>query len=539
VTVGIEGEHPGMQHSLRDTVAALREREEFVRLLLDSTAEAIFGIDLNGNCTFCNAAGLRMLGYQDPAELMGKDLHTTFHHSHQGGRPYLYLECPVMGAVSRGDRIHLNHEVMWKKDGTSFPVEYWSYPIWREEKLIGAVLTFIDISERRRLESQLRQAQKMDAIGTLAGGVAHDFNNLLMVIGAYAELMLDSVDSENPLHHNVHEILTATRRAAELTRQLLAFSRKQMQALQIIDLNSVIREVGKMLRRLIGEDIQLLTALDENLERVRADVGQIEQIIMNLAANARDAMPEGGKLTIETGTVTLDRAYHQNHLVVPPGEYVLLSVSDTGEGIGPEHVQHIFEPFYTTKADGKGTGLGLATVYGIVKQSGGFVWVYSEPGMGTTFKIYLPVIHERAREEKPVIQESNIGGTETVLLVEDEEAVRSSAREYLVLNGYTVMEANDGEEALKLSREFAGPIDIVVTDVVMPKMGGAQLVARIAMERPFTKVLCVSGYAESTVLRHGLVNTQRFLQKPFSLRALAQKIRTIIESEKASAAGAG
>jgi PAS domain S-box-containing protein len=528
-----------MQQPFRDTVAALREREEFVRLLLDSTAEAIFGIDLSGSCTFCNAAGLRMLGYQDPAELMGKNLHSTFHHSHQSGRPYPYLECPVMDAVRRGDRIHLTNEVMWKKDGTCFPVEYWSYPIRLDEKLIGAVLTFIDISERRRLEVQLHQAQKMDAIGTLAGGVAHDFNNLLMVIGAYAELMLDSVDSENPLRHNVNEIVTATRRAAELTRQLLAFSRKQMQALQVLDLNSVIREVGKMLRRLIGEDVQLLTALDEDLERVRADAGQIEQIIMNLAANARDAMPEGGKLTIETRNVTLDRAYHQNHLVVPPGDYVLLSVSDTGEGIGPEHVHHIFEPFYTTKSDGKGTGLGLATVYGIVKQSGGFIWVYSEPGLGTTFKIYLPMIHERAREEKAMVQECNTRGTETVLLVEDEEAVRSSAREYLVLNGYTVIEATDGEEALKLSREFAGPIDLVVTDVVMPKMGGAQLVARVEMERPFTKVLCVSGYAESTVLRHGLVDAQRFLQKPFSLKALAQKIRTILDIEKASAAEAG
>ena len=377
----------------------------------------------------------------------------------------------------------------------------------------------------------------MDAIGTLAGGVAHDFNNLLMVIGAYAELMLDSLKPGHSLRRNVAEILTAIRRAAELTRQLLAFSRKQMQALQVLDLNSVIEEISKMLPRLIGEDIQLVAVPRDHLEKVKADPCQIEQIIMNLAANARDAMPNGGKLTIETRNVHLDEAYQQNHLIVPPGDYVLLAVSDSGEGIGPDHINHIFEPFYTTKGDGKGTGLGLATVYGIVKQSGGFIWVYSEPRLGTTFKIYLPVVHDQAIARPTVPIETNTHGTETILLVEDEAAVRNSTREFLALNGYTVIEAKDGEEAVQVSRGYAGKIDIVVTDVVMPKMGGAQVAERLAMERPLTKVLFVSGYAESTILRHGVIDVgTRFLQKPFSLKGLARKIREVMESKTATVA---
>src|SRR5438045_3029924 len=270
----------------------------------------------------------------------------------------------------------------------------------------GAITHFIsndrDITERRRLESQLQQAQKMDAIGRLAGGVAHDFNNLLMVISAYAELMLDSLGSEHPLRRNVQEIMTASRRAADLTRQLLAFGRKQMQSLQLLDLNRVIQEINEMLPRLIGEDIQLIFAPGKNVGKVKADPVQIEQIVMNLAANARDAMPNGGKLTIETADAHLDESYIQRHSIVPPGEYVLLAVVDTVDGRAPEHVAHIFEPFYTTKAEGKGTGLGLATVYGIVKQNGGFIWVYSEPGLGTTFKIYLPCAQYEPDQKRPL-----------------------------------------------------------------------------------------------------------------------------------------
>jgi len=352
-----------------------------------------------------------------------------------------------------------------------------------------------DITDRRRLESQLQMAHKMDAIGRLAGGVAHDFNNLLMVISAYAELMQDSLATGHPLLRNVQEIMKASKRAADLTRQLLAFGRKQMQALQLLDLNHVLKEISKMLPRLIGEDFQLTIAHGRNIGCVRADPMQIEQIVMNLAANARDAMPDGGKLTIETASIGLDESYVQKHSIVPIGDYVLLAVTDTGQGIAPEHLSHIFEPFYTTKAEGKGTGLGLATVYGIVKQNGGFIWVYSEPGLGTTFKIYLPRVKKEAGAARPApksVQETP-RGLETILLVEDETAVRQSTGQFLRLNGYTVIEAKDGQDALHVAKNYSGTIDLMITDVVMPHLGGAKLGAQLASTRPVMKVLFISG----------------------------------------------
>src|SRR5437660_820285 len=357
----------------------------------------------------------------------------------------------------------------------------------------------------------------MDAIGRLAGGVAHDFNNLLMVISAYAELMLDSLGSEHPLRRNVQEIMTASRRAADLTRQLLAFGRKQMQSLQLLDLNRVIREINEMLPRLIGEDIQLIFAPGKNVGKVKADPVQIEQIVMNLAANARDAMPNGGKLTIETADAHLDDSYIQRHSIVPPGEYVLLAVTDTGEGIAPEHVAHIFEPFYTTKPTGEGTGLGLATVYGIVKQNGGFVWAYSEVGRGTIFKVYLPCVDARGRahDKIDVTREAVTNGSETVLLVEGEEAVRRAISEFLSGHGYTVLEAADGKAALAVARGYDSHIHLVVTDVVMPNLSGGQLAREFAKVSPKTRVLFVSGYAGKTVMDHDVFDLEtNFLQKP-------------------------
>ncbi len=421
-----------------------------------------------------------------------------------------------------------------KKNGDVFIAEKTITPLRDSD---GKITHFIsndrDITGRRRLENQLQQAQKMDAIGLLAGGVAHDFNNLLMVISSYAELMLDSLAPQHPLRHNVDEIQKASRRAADLTRQLLAFGRKQMQALQLLDLNSIIEDINKMLPRLLGEDIALEFVPAKKLGRVKADPVQIEQVIMNLAANARDAMPKGGKLVIETASVHLDETYVQAHSIVPPGEYVLLMVTDSGEGIAPEHLSHIFEPFYTTKEEREGTGLGLATVYGIVKQNSGFIWVYTEPGMGTTFKIYLP----RAKDARVLPQLSlplvgYCGGCETVLLAEDEAAVRRSTREFLSLNGYIVLEAKNGTDALTMAREYKGPIHLMITDVVMPEMGGAKLAGELAAERPDMKVLFVSGYAETTVQRHGTIDvTTRFLQKPFSLRTLAHKIREVLDAD--------
>jgi two-component system, cell cycle sensor histidine kinase and response regulator CckA len=346
--------------------------------------------------------------------------------------------------------------------------------------------------------------------------------------------MLDSLSPEHPLRRNVGEIMTASRRAADLTRQLLAFSRKQMQSLQVLDLNCVMSEISAMLPRLIGEDIQLSFIPGAELGKVKADPVQIEQIVMNLAANARDAMPNGGHLTVETANVSIDEAYLQHRPIVPVGDYVLLAVTDSGEGIASEHLAHIFEPFYTTKEAGKGTGLGLATVYGIVKQNGGYIWVYSELGLGTTFKIYLPRVPSAS--EKVGVAPASLAspnGCETLLLVEDEAAVRRSTQEYLIQHGYNVLEAANGEDALRLSRQYCGPIDLLVSDVVMPNMGGAKLAEQIAAERPNIQVLFVSGYAENTVLRHGKIDvTARFLQKPFSLAVLARKIREVLDQEQ-------
>lgn len=422
-----------------------------------------------------------------------------------------------------------------KKDGETFILEKSITPL---RNAAGEITHYIstgrDITDQRRLESQLQQAQKMDAIGRLAGGVAHDFNNLLMVISAYAELTLESLPAEHPSRAKLDEIINASSRAAELTKQLLAFGRKQMQSLQLLDLNTVLAQIGRMLPRLIGEDIQLLFVPGQNLGKVRADPVQIEQVVMNLAANARDAMPGGGKLTIETSNVRLDETYVQRHSIVPPGDYVLLAVADSGMGIPQEHLAHIFEPFYTTKEEGKGTGLGLATVYGIVKQNGGFIWVYSEPRLGTTFKIYLPTAQSTIADVASAAgAQDSPQGCETLLLAEDEAAVRESTRDFLIQRGYTVLEAANGEDALRVSREYCGPIDLMITDVVMPKMSGPNLAEHLLAERPYMKVLFVSGYAENTVLRHGTIDvTARLLQKPFGLNTLARKIREVLSGNE-------
>jgi two-component system cell cycle sensor histidine kinase/response regulator CckA len=424
-----------------------------------------------------------------------------------------------------------------KRNGETFSVERITTSMRDESgQITHFVSTDRDITERCRLELQLQQARKMDAIGRLAGGVAHDFNNLLMVISSYGELMQDSLSANHPLRRNVQEIMSASRRATDLTRQLLAFGRKQVQTLQLLDLNSVMDEISGMLLRLIGEDVDLVFVPGADLGIVKADALQIEQVLINLAANARDAMPRGGKLTIETAGVSLDEVYLQKHPIVPAGDYVLLVVTDTGVGIEPRHIPHIFEPFYTTK-ENEGTGLGLATVYGIVKQSGGFVWVYSEVGMGTTVRIYLPRVHSAAAGfPAPAPPEEFVPrGCETILLVEDEAAVRESERESLLMNGYVVVEATDGEDALRVAAEYSGAIHMMITDVVMPRMGGAKLAGQLRNMRPEMKVLFVSGYAEATVLRQGAIDLNTsFLQKPFSLKTLARKIREVMETSKAS-----
>jgi two-component system, cell cycle sensor histidine kinase and response regulator CckA len=373
----------------------------------------------------------------------------------------------------------------------------------------------------------------MDAIGRLAGGVAHDFNNLLTIITSYSELALDSMVPESTAQVQVQEILSAARRAAELTRQLLAFSRQQPQALRVAHLNPVVGGIVKTLHRLIGKDIELIFVPGADLGRVRLDPVQIEQILMNLASNSRDAMPQGGQLTIQTSDVELDEEYiDRKKAVIPVGHYAVLSVTDTGAGIAPDHLSHVFEPFYTTKPSGQGTGLGLATVYGIVKQNHGFVWVYSEPAIGATFKIYLPcVLDQSVSLETPVIKaEGLLRGTETVLLVEDEEPLRRATAEFLTLRGYTVLQARDGLDALSVTKKHGSKIHLAVTDVVMPHMSGGQLAKELDTLRPETRVLFVSGYAGQTVLDHKVMDVENnFLQKPFTLTQLANKVRTVLD----------
>jgi PAS domain S-box-containing protein len=387
--------------------------------------------------------------------------------------------------------------------------------------------------EREKAE-QLRQSQKMEAVGQLAGGIAHDFNNLLTAITGYSELSLRRLQAEDPLHRNIQEIKKAGERAASLTRQLLAFSRKQVLQPKVLALNSIISDVEKMLRRLIGEDIELRTVLEPQLGSVKADPGQIEQVLLNLAVNARDAMPHGGKLTIETGNVYLDWEYAAQHIAVKPGHYVMVAVSDTGCGMDEKTQARIFEPFFTTKEAGKGTGLGLSTVYGIVKQSGGNIWVYSEVGQGTTFKVYLPRVDEGAEEYKRSAEpEEALQGTGVILLAEDEHMVRKLAREVLEMCGYKVLEAANGGDALLTCERHKEPIDLLVTDVIMPEMGGRELSSRLGQLRPEMKVLYMSGYTDNAIVHQGVLDEEaNFIQKPFSPQTLASKVREVLGETK-------
>lgn len=386
-------------------------------------------------------------------------------------------------------------------------------------------------SERRHLQEQYQQGQKMEGIGRLAGGVAHDFNNLLTVINGYSEMLLNQPRLDEPTRNLLREIHKAGGRAAGLTQQLLAFSRKQILQPKVLDLNAVVTETEKMLRRMIGEDIELAVIPSEDLGRVMADRSQIEQVLINMAVNARDAMPQGGKLTMETGNVFLDKDYTETHPEVKPGPYVMLALTDTGCGMDKATQARIFEPFFTTKEQGKGTGLGLATVYGIVKQTEGHVEVYSEVGIGTTFKVYLPAVesclpsgksHPGLRVMPP--------GTETILLTEDEDGVRSLAKMALENCGYTVLEANEGTQALEVASKQTQPIHLLVTDVVMPRMSGREVAEKLRTTKPEIKVLYLSGYTDDAVVRHGIVAAEHdFLQKPFTPADLATKVRQVLD----------
>jgi len=504
--------------------------EESVRKLsraVEQSDDTILVTNKDGLIEYVNPAFEALTGYTR-AEVVG---HTPRMLKSSQPAPILYRE--LWETIHSGET-YRNILVNRKKNGELY---YTDENITAIQDAEGRITHFVsntrDLTERLRLEAKLLQSQKMDAIGRLAGGIAHDFNNLLTIITSYSELALDSIVPGSPTQLRIREILSAARRAADLTRQLLAFSRKQPQALRVAELNPVISDIAKILHRLIGEDIDLIYSLGEGLGKVRLDPIQIEQVLMNLAANSRDAMPQGGKLTIETANVTLDEQFaDRKQAVIPTGRYALITVTDTGAGIAAENLPHIFEPFYTTKPSGQGTGLGLATVYGIVKQNHGFVWAYSEAGMGTIFKIYLPCVEEHAVAVSVAdsAAEAVPRGTETILLVEDEEPLRRAAAEYLRLRGYNVLEARNGLDALTVSKSHAAIVHMVVTDVVMPQMSGGQLAKELETLRPDTRLLFVSGYAGQTVLDHKVVDVENnFLQKPFTLKQLAGKIRVALD----------
>ncbi len=518
-------------HSLQQDQQSAEESLRKLSRAVEQSADSVMVTNHYGVIEYVNPAFEALTGYRRE-EVYGKTPR-ILKSGEQG--PEVYQD---MWKTIRAGNVYRGILVNRKKNGESYYVEESICPV---RDAAGQITHFIsnarDLTERLRLEAQLLQSQKMDAIGNLAGGVAHDFNNLLTIITSYSELALDSIPRDSPLESKIQEILLAARRAAELTRQLLAFSRKQPQALRVADLNQVMGRIANTLPRLIGEDIEFVFTRGEGLGRVRVDPLQVEQILMNLAANARDAMPQGGHLRIETSDVRLDDHYvDRKQAVIPLGRYALITVSDDGMGIPPEHLPHIFEPFYTTKPLGKGTGLGLATVYGIVKQNKGFIWAYSEPSMGTVFKIYLPCVAERDRpdEVEDVRTASAVRGSETVLLVEDEQAVRRATSEFLSLQGYTVLEAKDGLDALSVAKNHDSTIHLLVTDVVMPNMSGGQLAKELAQRRPDTKLLFVSGYAGKTVLDHKVVDLEtNFLQKPYTLKQLSLKIRAALNPQPA------
>jgi two-component system cell cycle sensor histidine kinase/response regulator CckA len=501
----------------------LRKSEERYRVLVENAHDMIYEHNLEGKYTSINKAGEHITGYT-LAETLNLNIADIV------APEYLSDARQMIRRKLDGQNLPAYVLEIIAKDGRRVAVEVNTSVVFQDDVAIGVQGIARDVTERKQLEEQLRQSQKMEAIGQLAGGVAHDFNNLLTVIGGYSSILLGRLPLDSPYRASIEEIKKAGDRAESLTRQLLAFSRKQILQPKVLDLNTVVSDLDKMLRRLIGEDIELLTITDPNLGKVKADPGQIEQVLMNLAINARDAMPEGGKLTVETSNAVLSKDNARLH-GIPPGSYIMLAVSDTGCGMDAATRKRIFEPFFTTKKAGKGTGLGLATLFGIVNQSGGNVWVYSELGHGTTFKIYLPRAEAFVASGEFLRTKATPQGTETVLLVEDEEQVRAILKQILENQGYNVLSASHGEEALAISQE-PGDIQLLITDVVMPQMSGRELAERVVAGRPSLRVLFMSGYTDDAIVRHGLLNDKlNFLQKPFDSATVARKVREVLDSE--------
>jgi two-component system cell cycle sensor histidine kinase/response regulator CckA len=523
--------HPHSAGAARDPIPADATEADVLRAILESAAQAIITVDRDGTIRTANAKTGEMFGYT-ASELIGMKVEDLLpeavrekHFGHRAG----YIASPRVRPMGAGYDL-----TGQRKDGSVFPVEI---SLSYVESVSGGVvgIAFIsDISARKRLEEQLVQSQKMEAVGRLAGGIAHDFNNLLTIICGYDNLLLKRLSPFDPMRGYAEEILKASERAAALTRQLLAFGRRQIIQPKVLNLNEVLEESMKMLSRLIGENIELKVFAAPDLGNVKVDRSQMEQVILNLVVNARDAITDNGRITIETSNVTLDREYARTHLGVEPGFYVLLAISDNGKGMDAETKRHMFEPFFTTKPVERGTGLGLATVFGIVKQNGGDIWVYSELGQGTTFKIYLPRIPEAAEERRRNSEEKTVQGTDqTILLVEDEEGVRKLISEVLRQNGFKVIEASDALQATQASARHGGDIHLLLTDVVMPHSSGRQLADKLVESRPNMKVLYMSGYTENTVVHHGVLDADvAFLPKPFAFETLLSKISELLNKRE-------
>jgi PAS domain S-box-containing protein len=522
---------PAIERELRDFKArearrraehALRESEQRYRRIVETTNEGVWVLDARHLTTFVNKRVTSLLGCGID-DVMGVSLVDFLDESSRA---------TVAGSLARREAsAHVDIRLK-RRDGSDLWVLIDSTPIFDRHGLYeGALVMMMDITARRQLEDQLRQAQKMEAIGSLAGGVAHDFNNLLTVVLSCTELILDGLQPNDPLRPELEEVKKAGERAAELTRQLLAFSRRQVLELRVVDLHQIVTGMEPMLRRLLPENIQLSLLAARADGHVRADPGQMEQVVMNLVVNARDAMPEGGLIMLETADVELDEAYAALHLGVVPGSYVMLAITDTGTGMDSATKERIFEPFFTTKDKDKGTGLGLSTAFGIVQQSGGHMWVHSERGSGTTFNVYLPRTQVQLDSVRaPAESLRTLTGVETILLVEDEEAVRAVTRTILRRQGYTVLEAKNGGEAFLLCERHAGVIDLLISDVIMPRMSGRELAERLAPLRPEMKVLLVSGYTEDSAIQNAVAEAGvAFLQKPITPELLMRKVRETLE----------
>ncbi len=526
-----------LRERVRKLEAALREQEKKLQEIYEEAPIGYHELNEQGKIISMNRTELNMLGYSF-GEVYGQPI-WKFVVEEEMTRKIILAK--LAGDVSFHETFERTYR---RQDGSTLTVLVKDRVIKDQDgKIRGIRSTVEDITERRRSEEalrkseeQLRQWQKVEAIGNLAGGVAHDFSNLLMTIKGCAEILLSNLDPEDKRREEVIEIQKAAERATSLTRQLLAFARKQVLQPQVVNLNDIVANMTKILQRLIGEDIQLTTVLEPKLWPVKVDPGQMEQVIMNLALNARDAMPRGGKLMIETTNVNLNEEFARQHVSMKPGAYVMMTVRDTGCGMDKETLNRIFEPFFTTKEKGKGTGLGLSTVYGIIKQSGGNIWASSELGQGSTFTIYLPKDTSAAPKRyrpKPAQPPLPIRGTETILLVEDEVAVRTMLRQTLESNGYKVLEAPDGQEALNICHNYQGPIHLLLTDVIMPGMNGRELSQLLSRRFPKMKVLFMSGYPDNSIVPQGALEPHTmFLQKPFTLSTLEIKVREILDSPR-------